>query len=85
MNSVNVIGMLRERIDGYYRYFEYELPYEEENNEAENKIVIRYWTEQPDSRLLVLPNNTRVAIEAHLDAHKDFGTILIVEQVQVLR
>ena len=85
MNSVNIIGYLRENLDEYYRTFEYELPYFEENNTAVAKIVVKYWTNQPKARLITLPENSRVAIQGHLDAHEKFGTILIVEQVQVLR
>ena len=85
MNSVNIIGYLREILDDYYRTFEYELPYFEENNTAVAKIVVKYWTNQPKARLITLPENSRVAIQGHLDAHEKFGTILIVEQVQVLR
>ena len=85
MNSVDIIGFLREGIDDYFRYFEYELPYLEENEKVVPKIVVKYWANQPKSRLIVLPSSTRVAIHGHLDAHEKFGTILIVEQVQVLR
>ena len=33
MNSVSIIGYLREVIDERFRYFEYELPYEEVEDE----------------------------------------------------
>lgn len=85
MNTVSIIGILKEKIDDNFRYFLYELPFDEENNEAETKIVVKNWTNLPNSRLLVLPNNTRVAIEGHLDAHKKYGTIIVVSQVQALR
>ena len=32
MNSVNIIGFLRENIDDNFRYFEYELPYLEDSS-----------------------------------------------------
>lgn len=85
MNSVDIIGFLRETIDEKFRYFEYELPFLEENDQAIPKILIKFWSNQPKTRLISFPEGTRVAIHGHLDAHEKFGTILIVEQVQSLR
>lgn len=86
MNSVNITGILREVIDEKYRYFEYQLPYDEENAEGSvNKIVVTFWTKLPKPRLIVLPENTRVAISGHLDVSQKFGTILLVEQLEVIR
>ena len=85
MNSVNVIGILKEKIDDNFRYFEYELPYLDEPVEGPNIIVVKNWTNQPNSRLLVLDVGTRVALHAHLDTSKKFGTILVVEELQALR
>ena len=85
MNSVDIIGLLREKIDDNYRYFEYELPFLDEPSNGVTRIVIKFWMNQPNSRLLVLEPNTRVAIHGHLDAHEKFGTILVVEQFQALR
>ena len=84
MNSVNIIGFLRENIDDNFRYFEYELPYLEDSLAGPTKIVIKNWTNQPNSRLISLPINSRVAIHGHLDAHEKFATILVVEEIQVL-
>ena len=85
MNSVSIIGFLREKIDNIYRYFEYELNYDNEINSPRTLIVVRYWEDQENTRLLVLPNNTRIALQGHLDAHEKFGTILVVELFQLLR
>ena len=82
MNSVQIIGLLRERIDDYYRNFEYELPFMEEKCRVVPRIVIRNWTEQPRPRLIFLEDGTRVALHGHLDAHEKFGTILVVEQIE---
>lgn len=82
MNSVSIIGYLRENINEQLRYFEYELPFFQENEAAVPKIVVKYWTGRAGSRLDVLPINTRVAIQGHLDAHEKFGTIIIVEDLQ---
>lgn len=85
MNTVNIIGILREKIDDNFRYFEYELPYLEEPENGVPKIVIRYWTNQPNARLIVMPDNARVAIHGHLDVHPKFGTILVAEFIQAVR
>lgn len=84
MNCINIIGLLRENIDEHHRYFEYELPFFQENNAAVPKIVLKYWTGQPNTRLNAIPSNTRVAVSGHLDAHEKFGTIIIVEDLQQL-
>ena len=86
MNSVNISGILKETIDDKYRYFEYLLPYNEENEDGlVTKIVVTFWTKQPKPRLIVLPENTRVMISGHLDVSQKFGTILLVEQLEVIR
>ena len=84
MNSVDIIGMLREVVDDYCRYFEYELPFAQEPDYGPNRIILKFWTKQAKSRLIVLPENSRVAIHGHLDVDKKFGTILLVEQLEVL-
>lgn len=85
MNAVNIIGMLRENIDDYYRYFEYERPYDEKSTVEIAKIVVKHWSNQPKSRLITMPINARVAITGHLDANEKFGTILVVEQIQSVK
>ena len=85
MNSVNIIGCLLETIDEKHRYMEYELPFLQENNKVKPIIVVKYWTEQSNTRLNVLEKGTRVAISGHLDASEKYGTILIVEELQSLR
>ena len=85
MNCVDIIGILREVVDEHTRYFEYETPFEQDNNDVPSKIIVRYWTKQPNNRLIVLEKNTRVAIHGHLEMDKKFGTILLVEQLEVLR
>ena len=80
MNSITIFGVLQEKIDGYYRYFNFELPDMAEPISGEARIVIRYWGEQPNSRLLLFDVGTRIALQGHLDAHEKFGTIIVVEQ-----
>ena len=84
MNCVDITGRVKEVIDDNYRYFEYELPFLAEPEGKIPLIVTRFWTNVPKSRLIVLPLNTRVIIHGHLEAHEKFGTILIVEQLEVL-
>ena len=84
MNSIDIIGLLRENIDDYFRFFEYELPYLEENNKVVPRIAVKYWTNQSKNILTMTPENSRVAIHGHLDAHEKFGTILVVEAIQKL-
>lgn len=85
MNSVCIIGFLREKIDDIYRYFEYELPYFDENENAKTIIVVKFWANQPNARLISMPENSRVAIRGHLDAHEKYGTIIVVEQIQSVK
>ena len=84
MNCVEITGMLREKINDYFRYLEYELPYLEENTNLVTKIAVKFWTNQKENRLMSLPKNTRVAVHGHLDAHEKFGTILHIEQLEVI-
>ena len=85
MNTVCIIGILKEVVDDYNRFFEYQVPYEVENETLTPRIIVRNWTGQPKSRLIILPLNTRVALHAHLELTEKFGTILLVEQLEVLR
>ena len=84
MNCVDITGKLKDTIDDIYRYFEYELPFLAEPENAEPIIVLKYWTNMPKSRLVVLQNDTRVILHGHLEGHKKFGTILIVEQLEAI-
>ena len=85
MNSINIIGLLKETIDEQHRYFEYDIPYPEVEEGSHPKIVTRYWTRMPNARLVLLPVNTRVAIHGHLDVEEKFGTILHVELLEVIK
>ena len=84
MNAIHIIGMLRENVDDVYRYFEYELPYDEDDETMSAKIIVKNWTNQSKTRLAVLPSNTRVALTGHLDRCEKFGTIIVVEQLEVI-
>ena len=85
MNSVSIIGILKEKIDDYFRRFEYELPYSDDTTNGYPKIVIKYWSNQPNSRLLVLPEGTKIAAHGHMDFNKEHGTILIIESFQSVK
>lgn len=85
MNEIDIFGFLREKIDDYHRKFEFDLPYIQMNNEAKPIVTIRYWATTPNPRLLVMPEGTRIAFHGHLDIEEKFGTIIVVEQFEVLR
>ena len=84
MNYVDITGRLREKIDENFRYLEYELPYMKEPDEGQSKIVVSYWTKQPNSRLIQLADHTRVILHGHLEPNEKFGTILVVEHLESL-
>jgi len=85
MNCIDIIGIVKDKIDDFYRKFEYDVPFEFKDQNEAHVIVVRYWTEQGNNRLIMLPDNTRVAIHGHLDNTKEFGTILLVEQLEVIK
>jgi len=84
MNCVDITGRVREALDETYRKFEYELPYFDDPSRAKTFIVVKFWNNTPNARLITLEENTRVLIHGHLDSHEKFGTILIVEQLETL-
>ena len=84
MNSICISGKLREAIDEKYRLLEYELPYFEEPTSGESKIFCRYWSNQESTRLHAIEDNSRVLIQAHLEGHEKFGTILVVEEIEIM-
>jgi len=85
MNSVDILGYLKESVDEHHRFFEYTSPFLQEETLCQHQVVVRYWNNQPNSRLIILPSNTRVLIHGHLDGHDKFGTILLVEQLEVIK
>ena len=84
MNCVDISGRVRKNIDKLYRYFEFEIPYYEDSKHSPTLIVMKYWTNMPDSRLMTIEENSRVLIHGHLDNHETFGTILIVETIETM-
>ena len=85
MNTINIFGYLREKVDSYHRYLEYELPFLRANDTAQTRIVVKYWTDQSKNILMLLEKNSKVAISGHLDAHPEFGTIIVAEEIQQLK
>ena len=85
MNSVDIIGVLKDVIDEYHRKLMYDIPFSLEKDSKVSNIVIRYWTDQPLPRLISLEDSTRVAVHGHLEESEEFGTILLVQQLEVLR
>ena len=56
MNSVEIIGVLQEKIDSDYREIEYALPTFNFENKNLQKVVCRFWTNNPDSRFIKSEN-----------------------------
>lgn len=84
MNSVELIAVLKENIDDRHRYVEYALPTYNDDNKNSQILVARYWSNQPLTLLNKYEVGRRVAIRGHLDAHEKFGTIVIVETLELL-
>lgn len=85
MNIVSLIGVLKQNIDEVYREIEYALPCYNENDVDSQILVSKYWPNSQNSRFTQLATGTKVAITGHLDKNEKFGTILVVEQFDVLK
>lgn len=84
MNSVNLICVIQPPIDDVYREVEYLLPCFNDDGKNSQKLICKYWPGSPKSRFMQIKDGTRVVLCGHLDAHEKFGTILVVEQFEVL-
>lgn len=84
MNSVELIAVLKENIDDKFRYAEYALPTFNDDNKNIQVVVTRYWSNQPNTILNRYEVGKHVAIRGHLDAHEKFGTIVIVETLELI-
>lgn len=85
MNSVEMLCILKEKVDSIFRKVEYELPGFNEDGKNSSQILVKYWPSQPNSRLIELEDGKLVALRGHLDAHEKFGTIVVVEQFKVVK
>ena len=84
MNAVVLTGHLQEIFDKGIREFAYDIPFADEKSNEKRHIKVKYWTNQKDNRLTMLPRNSRVLIHGHLDEHEIFGTILLAEELEVI-
>lgn len=84
MNSVELIAVTKSKIDSIYRYIEYALPAFNQDNKNSQVIVARFWPNMPDCRFSSMEEGKKIAVRGHLDALEKYGTILIVEQFEVL-
>lgn len=84
MNSVEIIGIVKEKIEDKYRKIEYPIPYPRGTSKDSQFINCIYWTSTSDNRLTTIVDGKRIALRGHLDAHEKFGTIIVVEQFEVL-
>ena len=83
MNSVEVIGYLREQIEEF-RKIEIGLPAYNDQDKNSGEILAKYWAGGDKNYFLLLPAGAQVAIRGHLDVDEKFGTILIIEQLYCL-
>ena len=84
MNSISLICSLKNNIDAFYRNAEYALPLYNDEGKSTQEIVLRYWTNSSPCRLTSLKEGTHIAIRGHIDRHEEHGTIVIVEQLEVI-
>lgn len=85
MNSVELLAVLKDKINPNFRKIEYELPSFNDSGKNIAQICARYWPSQPNSRFIELESGRLVSIRGHLDAHEEFGTIVVVEQFKVIK
>lgn len=84
MNSIEIIGIVKEKTEEKFRKIEYPLPFPNKFNKDSGFINCIFWTGTNENRLTTLVEGKRIAIRGHLDAHEKFGTIIVVEQFEVL-
>lgn len=83
MNSAEIIGYLKE-CEGNFRKVEISIPtYNDEGNNS-CEIYAKYWAGGDRNYFLSLKAGSLVAIRGHLDVDKNFGTIVIIEQLNCL-
>ena len=84
MNCVTLTGILKAKVDKEYRDLVYDTPFSDEGMLEVRHIKVKYWTKQHQTRLSLIPNETRVLIHGHLEEHEIFGTILLAEELEVI-
>lgn len=84
MNSITLICSLKNNIDSIYRQAEYALPSYNDDGKSTQDIVLKYWTNTKGSRLTSLNVGTHIAIRGHIDHNDEHGTIVIVEQFEII-
>ena len=84
MNLVSITGVLKECDESTFRILEYDAPYTDKGCLETRRIKIKYWTFHDVTRVTLLPINTQVLIQGHLEEHEIFGTILLVEKLEVI-
>lgn len=85
MNSIDVIGYIRNNLGDGYRKIEVGLPTFNDDGKNTTEIIAKYWAGGDRNYFLVLPENSHVAIRGHLDYDEKFGTIVIAEQLYCLK
>ena len=85
MNTVSLIGYLKENIGNEFRRVEAFKPtFDDEGNHTVS-LMTRYWAGGEKNYLRIMPINSQVSIIGHLEFDENFGTIIVVEQLQCLK
>ena len=84
MNSVTLTGILKEQIDKDFRDLIYDTPFSDYHFLEVRHIKVKYWTHQHETRLSIIPSDSKVLIHGHLEEHEKFGTILLAEELEVI-
>lgn len=85
MNSVHIIGYLKDVKNVQFREIEIPIPTFDDDGNNSLTVMLRYWTGGNRNYLTSLPGKSHVAITGHLEFDKNFGTIVMVEQLYCLK
>lgn len=85
MNSVHIIGYLKEVKEQCFREIEVGIPTFDEEGNNSITLTLKYWVDGDKNYLTTLPMCAHVALIGHLEFDKKFGTIVIVEQLYCLK
>lgn len=81
MNSIELIGYLKEMEDKETRKVEIQLPVFNELNQNTMIVPCKYWAGGERNYLISLPINSHVAIRGHLNFDQNHQMLVMVEQL----
>ena len=85
MNTVSLVAYLKENIGNELRRIETLKPSFDEDGNNTVSVIAKFWAGGDKNYLRVMPANSQVSIVGHLEFDENFGTIVVVEQLQCLR